>query len=851
MADGINSEDLENLRNYWRESAEAQKRASESLKGYQSILKQIKEIRRNLNYLAQQEAKYTDELKKLEKEHANLLKKKLKDSKNFTKEDQKRLDTVKQTIVNRQKELNIIKKETSELKEQSKVIAESANSANLMSAAFSSMGKGLVGIGKKLYEQKGYLLEQQKAVKETELSMGILSKQADAFRGNIYKASLATNAIGVDTKQLAQIQGSYSEQVGRSVQLTQEGLEAMAELSKGTILGADGAAELAANMESFGINAVGTKKIVEDMLDTAHKMGVNSAKVTKNLQKNLKLANRYHFKDGVKGISRMAAAAAKFKIDMDSIAGMADKVFRPEGAVEMAARLQTMGGEFAKMADPFTLMFKARNDFEGFTMDIVNATKDMAKFNEETGEFDFSGLALDRMREIADITGISAEELANMSKEAVKFDRIQSEMSAGLTEENQEFLAGIAQYDKDKNEWYAMVGKDRKSLKTLSDGQIETIKAEKQNLKERAKQAQTFDETWENIKNTFKATLLPLLEGISKGLQKPMQDFLNWINESGGFEKLAEFGEKIGKTIGDFVTWGINFVKDNPFTSLVSVIAGMGLFKAAQWIFNGRMLAMGFNSAASVGGGGGGLFDMLGGRGRKGKLGLGSKLFKGIGNTFGGKKTMVGRSFRGMSAASAKGWGGIKGIGAGLGLGLGGMGLDAWRGSLEDPESGLGKGLGVGSSALTGAGLGAIGGPIGMLIGGLIGAGYGALKEFAGPSGNEKDYVESLGAGGYIESFDDVIVRAGQPPIGINPADDVIAMKKDGPVDKVLGNGGGNMKVTFGGPIKIEGTLNLVSPTGEASVNLDDPHLLRDLSNMIQQELSKSIGGGKNSSNPA
>ena len=66
----------------------------------------------------------------------------------------------------------------------------------------------------------------------------------------------------------------------------------------------------------------------------------------------------------------MSSDALRLKLDMDGIASLADKVFRPEGAIEMAAQLSVMGGEFAKLGDPMTLMFKARNDMEGFAKDI-------------------------------------------------------------------------------------------------------------------------------------------------------------------------------------------------------------------------------------------------------------------------------------------------------------------------------------------------------------------------------------------------------------------------------------------------------------------------------------------------
>ena len=43
-------------------------------------------------------------------------------------------------------------------------------------------------------------------------------------------------------------------------------------------------------------------------------------KAIKGLGKNLKIANTFHFKGGVKGMAEMAVYAEKMKVDMGSIA---------------------------------------------------------------------------------------------------------------------------------------------------------------------------------------------------------------------------------------------------------------------------------------------------------------------------------------------------------------------------------------------------------------------------------------------------------------------------------------------------------------------------------------------------
>ena len=837
--------------------AQANAKAVNSLKDYNEVVKTIKEQQRQI-------LKNTQDMAEADKVIANAKAKQKEMLKGITSESERRAKMNSkeyQTQIAIVKSHRHLKKELNDevkvLKQVNKDMATALNSSNLMAASIRSIGKGAKGIYNQLVPISKELLKEMKTVQLTEQSMGILSKQSDAFRMNLYKAAGTTTQLGVSAGDLAKMQGAYSNQIGRSVQLSEQGLVAMAEMAKGTMLGADGAAEMVANMDNFGISAIGTHKIMEEMMNTSSKMGVNSVKVTANLKKNMQLANRFHFKDGVKGMMRLAASAAKVRINMDGIATMADKVFRPEGAIEMAARLQTMGGEFAKMADPFSLMFKARNDFEGFTNDIIDASKEFSKFNAETGEFEISGLGYDRIREIADITGMAADDIAQMSRDAAKIDVIESQVGMGITDEdNIDFISSIATFDQATKEYKVMLDGQETSVKNLKDADVKRLRDEKATLKERAKQAQTFYETWKNLKDTFKTLLFPILNGLSEGLKEPLGRFMEWAQESGAFEKLFESAKKIGQNIGKalkgitkFATTIVDFIAENPIASLVGAIAGMGLFKYLQWFMNGKALRAGFMSG--------------GGRGRGGKGFGGSMMGNMMGFGKGGpmrnakagwlKARRGGKGFGGKMLGGMKGFGGgmggMKGFGGGMGgmgLGLAGMGagmlMDYGRSQMADPNSTVGKAMGVGSSALQGAGMGAMFGPWGALIGGLLGAGYGAYKEF--------NFDDNNSAFDNVDKYGDVIMRSGQAPIGIDKNDDILAAKKGGAVDKAVSNAGSTSgNITFG-PLTINGKIELTGEGASGELDLDDPIFMRDLSRVIQEEVRKSIGGGKLNPNP-
>jgi hypothetical protein len=779
--------------------------ASNSLEGYLALVDKIGKAERNLNYIVKQRLKLEGEINALEAKWGV-------NAANATDEIKAQLQLKKNLLIASDA---IVESE----RENLMLLRSARDESNKLLATWKSLSAYAGKIGGQLLSQKDYLLDQQKSVKMTELSMGVLSKQAGAFRQNIYKSSRSTTALGVDTKDLAKIQGTYSDNIGRAVTLSEEQLGAVAALGAGTTLGAEGAAEFAANMENFGISAQGSAAIVQSMLETSHKMGLNSAKVIKNVQKNLGLAQKFHFKDGIAGLGRMAAMTTKFKLEMSSVAGFAEKLITPEGAVEAAAKLQVLGGAWAKMGDPFELMYRARNDIEGLTKDIIEATTQSARFNDVTGELTIDPMELHRLREVANATGMSFENLAESAKEAAKYSKIESSIGGNFSSEEKEFISSLSQYNKNTkafeftmlNEDGTTTTKNVKAMGGVSSSIIDGMMNQKQTLEENAKQSQTFQDTWDNLMATVKSTILPGFELFAQAITDSLVGFREWMDTNKGFDKLADFGKWVGK-MGAFI---VKLVSENPFLTLGAIIAG----KAGVWLMNGRLLGMGFNSVASGGGAGA------------------------AGATAGGVVPTARGGFMGKVGK----YGGRAG-GAGMLLGAGlGMANDA---DVFGEKGSTGhKIAGIGSSALgmagTGAMLGSMAGPIGTIVGGILGgiggAAYGAYNE--GMIGNNSPDKQ------------DFISRPGENAVSFSGRDTLIGAKQGGPIDKLLNNssgasGSGKMAIEFSRPLEIRGSIELISDGKSAKLDLNDPILMRDLSKTIQEELSRAISGGKLSSNP-
>jgi hypothetical protein len=519
--------------------------------------------------------------------------------------------------------IRILKEQTDLLNTQLKVYNQALKDANktkiLIAKSGAEMIKGLVKLPDIVSNAYGRLkglglFEMDKAVKSTALSMGLMSENSKSFTKDIRNAAKQTTMIGVGMQDLAKMQSDYSQELGRTVMLNESGLKAMGELAAATTLGNEGVAKMAADMEQQGFSAERTRDFIEQTMNDSSRMGLNASKVVKNIQQNMKMLNRYNFKGGVKGLAKMAETTSKLGVDMNFATGMADKLFDIEGAVEMSSQLQVLGGAWAGLADPFHLMYMARNDMAGLTEEIGQAAASSAKFNKESKTFEISSLEMHRLRKIAEQTGVSYEDLATAGKNAAKFTKIKGQVGFAMDKDAKEFLVNTAELDeRGRASIEVMVnGKStKKFLNELSKAEVDKLINEKKTLKERAEQAQTFDDAFTNLINSFKVSLLPLIDTMNEKLVPEIKKLAEDFNAKGGW---GETVQEFAKTIGSWISSVAGFMIEWPrltaglllFSKVAPIIGGVAtLFQSVRWFASGVKLAAGFNSAARVGGVGG------------------------------------------------------------------------------------------------------------------------------------------------------------------------------------------------------------------------------------------------------
>lgn len=729
--------------------------------------------------------------------------------------------------------LGIISDELDKIEKTTKALATQAKQVNKTAAVFkSAFGdiKNITSVIAKGYSKLDGLFKMDKSIKTAALQMGILSKQSTSFAKGITDAANNTIEFGVGIDDLAKMQAAYSEELGRTVTLSQKGLEAMGEMASATNLGADGAGALAASLDNVGLSTERTRDYVEQTMNDAHAMGLNASKVIKNIASNVKMLNKYNFKGGVKGLAKMAETTTKLGVDMSFVGGMAEKLFDIEGAVDMSAQLQVLGGAWAKLADPFKLMYMARNDMEGLTEELGKAAESSAHFNKQTGEFEISALEMQRLRKVAEQTGVSYEDLAQAGKNAAKFTKIKGQLGFNVDKKTQEFLESTAQFN-DKGEATINIDGSNKVLKTLTQSdkiRLDQMISEKESLKERAKDSRTFDDALNNTMTLFKQLMLPIVEALNKQLLPKVDGLVKQFKDSKMLDKLQGFASSVGNFIAGIGKFVITFPK---------LTAGLFLgFQALKWFMYGRTLGMGFNSVARAGGGMGGL-----GGGVKGMMN-GASMMKG-GNMMGGLGAMG------------------KGLGkTALPFALAGAGMDLYSNLTDDDLSwsdSLLKTLDQHKGMAAGA---AIGSAI-PVVGTAVGAGIGGIADMFMPE------IGTYGKGAHDAIFNSPIhdgmlgsdfnkgrgIIQGGKITPIDNKDDLMAYKPRGPIDNSMKNQSpSSMKIEFGEIHFKFDEIKVTSP-GSPGVAIDlikNPEFIRNITRMVHVETNKAISGGVLSPNP-
>jgi len=287
-------------------------------------------------------------------------------------------------------------------------------------------------------------------------TMGGLDIYGERTKQNIIEAKFQSEKFGFTLTDVAnlteKITGFEKSNFLLKADQTKE-LLVMAELTKG--MGENAAASAAKNYESFrnlGFTAQGTVDGIKKVIDSSLGVGLVAGEVMKEISSNTAKLNMYNFENGVQGMSKMATEAIMVKANIKTTLDLAEKLFDPTQAVEMAAGLQRMGVQITGLLDPISLMNMGENDPEALQKNLIELSKQFVEFDEKQQRFVVMPGAQRQIREVAKTLGIGAEEFAKMGMNALDLDRKMSQIkfpdaSEFASEDTRKLIANMAQFN--------------------------------------------------------------------------------------------------------------------------------------------------------------------------------------------------------------------------------------------------------------------------------------------------------------------------------------------------------------------------------------------------------------------
>jgi len=265
---------------------------------------------------------------------------------------------------------------------------------------------------------------------------------ADLLRGSMADAVTSVRKLGGDIADVLATQKDASDALGRNVVLSEQSTKDLYATMKVT---GQSVKDIVTGMADVGIGAGRATNEMLKVVNVARESGVNAQAVSGMVLKNMEALNKYNFAGGVEGLAKMAAQATALRIDMSTTLGFAEKVFDPEGAIEVAAAMQRLGVSQSSLLDPLKLMDLSQNDPAELQNQIAQMSKQFVQLGKD-GHFEIMPGAKRQLREISTAMGISYNDITKMALGSADLDKKMKEISfPSATEDQKKMLANMAE----------------------------------------------------------------------------------------------------------------------------------------------------------------------------------------------------------------------------------------------------------------------------------------------------------------------------------------------------------------------------------------------------------------------
>jgi hypothetical protein len=313
--------------------------------------------------------------------------------------------------------------------------------------------------------------EVDKAASEVINLFGQGQEMVIGLKQSMTQAVESVDRLGGSFNDILKIQSSIADNFGRNLVLSRDSYEGFYASFK--VTGVE-AGKMVDSFKNVGVSAYDSVAQMQKVVDISRESGVNAGKVSGMVVANLENLNRYNFQGGVEGMAKMAAQAASLRIDMKDINSFASTIFKPEGAIEMAAALQRLGVAQSDLLDPLRLMDLSANDPTELQNQIVKMTSQFTKMND-AGKFEIMPGAKRQFMEIAEAMHIPYETLTKMALGSADLNEKMKQIKfpeSAVSDDEKKMIANLAEM------------KDGKAVVTFNNEKGEQITKEVSELSE-------------------------------------------------------------------------------------------------------------------------------------------------------------------------------------------------------------------------------------------------------------------------------------------------------------------------------------------------------------------------------
>ena len=446
------SSNVADLANEYGVSTKEMEKALDIVEQYREVQKEIKEINNNSNEELKDNIERKKELIQLEKQ----LKKSIKEN-----------ETANQLATNRSKkkankqgyiialrnEIRSGNEEIKNNKQDGQKVADNSKKEKDKEKVKQGINWANVFLSF-LRLAYGKLSEVDQAARDFGRHMGMSNQEMNAHRtAMINRWGNMAKTLGMEFKEMYKFQTNYAEATERATVLTDQQVGSFAALSR--VVGDTAISVATQSLDTMAASADAVIAYLAKGKSRATMEGLLLTKYSEAFAKNIKLASRFTFKEGITGVQKMTLLSQRLKFDMQSIASSMEKFTSIESAIETSAQIQVLGGSFANnFSNPLEAMAESLMDAEAFTKRIVSTVGNAAVFNRKTGEFDMPVVDKMRIKEYSKILGINYDEVFNMATQQQKIEAIKQDLGGQQrSEEELAWMANKGQYDTKTQTW--------------------------------------------------------------------------------------------------------------------------------------------------------------------------------------------------------------------------------------------------------------------------------------------------------------------------------------------------------------------------------------------------------------